>query len=224
MAEHENEFPEEAEVEHEPLIDGNGDTGEGDPVAAEVPLREMEHVDALANPVTEDTAAAWSRLAPPPDVDWNAIEQATTRVMQNWKGFHDLQLVVNHNTRQDGYRRDLELAIQNREALLSQRDAQLRQFEADIEAHRKALHDQMVSEQQRTTDFVQEMRARRELAKAEAIREEQECETRIAAARQRTAEETARIEASLADMQKAEDSFKRRMANMRGKIEELTGA
>ena len=224
MAEHENEVPEEEEIEDEALDENNGDEHEEVPVVATAPLREMEPVESLANPVTEDTAATWSQLASAPDVDWNAIEQATTRVMQNWKGFHDLQLVVNHNTRQDGYRRDLERAIQEREELLSKREAQLREFESDIDTHRKALHAQMVSEQQRTSEFVQEMAARRELARNEAIREEQECEARIGAARQRTEEETARIEANMADMRKAEDSFKRRMVNMRGKIEELTGA
>ena len=167
-------------------------------------------------------AAVSAAITDAPDVDWNTMLQSCTRVLRNYQGFADLHAVVDHATRLDGYRRELIRVIELNEGVKAKGEAELAAFEHDMANQRQGLHAQLVSEQQRTADLIAELAAKRELAREEAALEERESERRIAAAQQRAHDEEVRIEASMADMKKAEAAFKRRMRAMRGQIEAFT--
>ena len=167
-----------------------------------------------------ETASA--AITDAPEVDWNEMLQSCTRVLKNYQGFADLHRVVEHSTRLDGYRLELLRVIQLNEVVKEQGEAKLAAFESEMAHRRQALHDQLVSEQKRTTDEINELAARRELAQAEAKREIAACDARVEAAEQRAKDEEARIDASIGDMKKTEAAFKRRMQNMRGQIEAFT--
>ena len=223
------EHPEEVEESAPAPEDDAQNTSEAD--VAE-PEAEVVAYDDMIAPSPEppvrgyeqSVAAASAAVHDAPDVDWNAMVQSCTRVLKNYQGFADLHAVVEHATRLDGYRRELIRVIELNEGIKARKEAELAAFEADMARQRESVHAQLVNEQQRTANEIQELAAKRELAHEEARREEQECEQRIQAAQQRARDEEARIEVSMGDMRKAEESFKKRMRAMRGQIEQFTQA
>ena len=223
------------DVPQEEPVSQEDAASEGSDAVAETPAVEAEPAVAydaviapspseLARADMQREAASAAVMDAPDDVDWNTMLQSCTRVLQNYKGFADLHAIVEHATRLDGYRRELIRVIQLNEAALAQSQTALQTFEADMAHQRQMLHEQLLNEQSRTKDELETLTAQRELAQAEADREEKDSEARIAKAQANAEAEEARIEASMADMKKAEKNFKARMAAMRGKIEEFTGA